>query len=628
MRISSLLKSVIVYTLLIALPVSCMLEGDKDNFVEIDKKPNPNNLSDIGYSYYGNNSSTIYPLTDTLWLDTDETVKISLFNGSVLGYEVWVDSSPATSGTVNGSNVSFDFRPSGRTPGPHQLKFVIQIKSGTGSFADQMGAEYVPVTYGCVLMVGDMRSFVPRITRMEQADGTVHVSWNRYPYGDFQSYELRKYESYSWASAYRKIVITDRNQTTCDDPTNVGGGSYYQIFVNRGGKYLEEPDFNWMFIDYKPNMGLERLANGKLRLSWDRPLFYKNIKTIRFSRASQAVGTVTDGALTSVEIDDDNRLFGQLMNYGMTLEARVDDPGKTGQDITYYNEDVTLGKRTPPFVDVKYNAPKHSYYFATSSSYYSPYRDAAYKLDEDLNITDTLKLKYNYAPFDDSRFVQSPDGSYLYLLDRNRIYPIDEDNMTFLQEYYANAVFSTVPEHHENFSISNTNVMVYPVTYVNSVNAQKTIVKNLTTQQVLLELSSIAPAHVSADGAYFVHSNNLYQYNGTNAFTFKSTLPYTNVRYVRFLDPEKKLLIATADKVIVFNFQTAAEVSSYAFDTSTSAEPRFNTFSQEYVVNKGSKLMDISTGQVRELSLYSGFYAYRIQGHYLFTSTGFGLKPY
>ncbi len=207
--------------------------------MDVDKSPNLSNIPRITYSY---TTGYYVPVKDTLWLDNANTSTIYLRaeGGSPLGLELKVDDhiiscQSSTQCELSGYN--------GLTDGAHTVKVTAYVKSGTRSLADAANAEVFTAEWEYVLMVG-RREFEPKIIRVVQKDGTVKLTWRQYPYGDFTAYEIRKQESSGYYGRYRKLVITNQNQTTLNDTTYVGDWAYYRVAVIRAGAETVSDEYN------------------------------------------------------------------------------------------------------------------------------------------------------------------------------------------------------------------------------------------------------------------------------------------------------------------------------------------------------------------------------------------------
>ena len=109
----------------------------------------------------------------------------------------------------------------------------------------------------------------------------------------------------------------------------------------------------------------------------------------------------------------------------------------------------------------------------------------------------------------------------------------------------------------------------------------------------------------------------------------ETTLPYSNVRYVRFLDNESKLLLATDTNVILYDIIGHAEISSFPQATSLYDTPSYDQSTKKYASSQAGSvhLIDIQNGSVKVMPVYQKISRiYQLSGEYLFNNLGFGLK--
>ena len=589
---------------------ACMFDRGDDNFVQVDPTPHEENTGDILYSFY---AGAYYPLVDTLWLTDHEYLYIKFGNGKVKSFEIRID---GISSSYDGS--SRPITSDNLAGGPHALEITATVASGTTSLADQSGRETFKHSYHYVLMIGK-KNFQPQITSIRQADGTIKISWNRYPYGDFQAYKIRKADGRAdLFSPYRELTVTDQNQTTFEDHTDVGGWIGYTLVVDQGGKFLPSGEQLSQF-PYQPRMRLSA-ENNSLQLSWDQAPYYKNIKFMSASRGTEQLAANIDKDKLSIDLGETAPVFGEVADYSLVLYADVEDPGKIPEDKISITTQLTVGAPVPTFKDVVYNEANDVYYFVNFQFYHNDFPDGIYKLDKDLNIIDSTTAYSAYYD-DDARLMQSPDGSHLYAVREYLIREIDQSNLTFPTYGGPAGGFRL-----DGMAASNNNLFVYTT---NGSNANVNILDFATGQDVA-SVPSAGPAHISPDGQYFITGAKLYHANGSS-YALKSTLPYTNVRYVHFLAHEQKLLISTDAQVIVYDYAGDTELTRYAYSTGQNEDPGFNEHTLEYTTSKTSfELLNIRDGSIRSVPIrrmyaYPKYYA---EGNYLFTSlqTGFALK--
>jgi len=169
-------------------------------------------------------------------------------------------------------------------------------------------------------------------------------------------------------------------------------------------------------------------------------------------------------------------------------------------------------------------------------------------------------------------------------------------------------------------AVTNNNYLLYR-------HSDTVDVLDFTTKTVLLRTPFSVAAHISPDGRYFANGADLYQFDGSG-FQIIGTLPFTDIRFLHFLNSGDRLFIATSDKSIVYDHINGSTIAAYDFPTDFSGDPKFNDLTMTYVTRSfGFKLLNINTGEQRNIKVdYPD--GSTIEGEYLFSYKGFGLKPY
>jgi hypothetical protein len=590
---------------------SCVITNEDENFVNVPKVADPRFIAKLTYSL---NGISFYPLTkDTLWLDPNEHIQFRFSNGHVYGSDVKIDGNTTLEKEddsdiyINGKDL---------TAGRHELQITQFVKSGTGSLADKLGAEYAGFSSQFILMLEPV-NFTPRILDIAVQDGTLKIKWNAYNRSDFQSYEIRKYESYSGAyDRYRELVITDQTQTSMNDTTYVGGRVIYVITVNRGGDYLLSNDYMFNY-NYDAKMELTKLESGQARLSWIRAPFYKNVRSMKVSIGSYAPPVAVDNIQpdqTFVDLQFD-AVFGSLYEFYLTLNAKVDKASFYFDHVSVWKK-LTYGKRIPVFSDIEYSEAEDAYYVSANSNY-SDDPPGIYRLDTGLNVTDTILYD---VPDGDANLVCSPDGRYLYLLNSFLASKIEKNPFRISEAYNAGDYFNDASMG-EGFAVTNNNLLLYHQRdYVNLLY--------YTSKELLLNVESRGDLHITADGKYVCNGPDLYKFNGA-AYQLQGTLPYENIRFLRFLNSTTQILIATPDKTILYDYVNNVSISEFAFSTPENNYAGFNEATMTYYIrfslNPGLVLLNIKSGEQKTLEVFN-VHDTKLEGDYLFTKAGFGIK--
>jgi hypothetical protein len=612
-QIKLYIKKGIFFALCLFLLSSCLFEKEKESFLHVDDSPDQRYIPRLLYFSDGN---TYYEVGDTLWLAGAERLQLTFSGIKVYGFEIRIGEELIASSE---QNEPFYLEAKGRALGAHKLNLKVFVPAGTQSLADKLQAEYAAYNANIVLMITDPSTFKPEITSIIQKDGTVELKWKRYNGGNFQGYEIRKYKpGYGYADPYRTIKVTDQSQTTVNDTAYVGGPIWYAIAVNRAGTYIKSQDYKITF-PYNPKMELSATANGKTRLTWQKPPYYNNIRSIKITTNP---GVLYEADWTNQEYMEFNldSPFGTLRDYNISFTGKVEDPGNLHGDKVSVSERLTLGKRIPSFDDVEYNSAEKAYYLIHIPQYYVAfdYPKGIYKLDKDLNIVDSVRHS------ESGNVVQSPDGNHLYLFDHYRARKIEKGPLRIgniywpetgsFQRFFLSAVFA----------VSNNNLLYFHDYY------DYDNVVNPVTKEVLLKIKSTGASSLSPDGQYFIDGKMIYKFDGTTFVSWGSLPYFDDIYFVNFFNDNQRVLVATTDQAMVYNYATGDEEVKHSFSTPPNTERSFDPVTNKYVV-VGSAInrIDIVTGEVEVITrpIYTST-AIKLTNDYLFSGAGFALKPY
>jgi hypothetical protein len=589
---------------------SCLFEREKENFLHVDDSPDQKYTPRLLYFSSGN---TYYDVGDTLWLVGEERLQLTFSGLYVYGYEVGINGESVTSSDKNNP---FFLTANGRQVGAYTLNLKVFVPAGTYSLADKLQAEYAAYTSTVVLMITNRDEFKPEFTSIVEKDGTIELTWKRYPGGNFVEYEIRKYEpGYGYMDSYRTLKVTDQHQTTLNDTTYVGGTIIYAIAVNRAGSYIKSKDYRTQF-SYNPKMELSSIGPGRARLKWDKPSFYKNIHSIK---VTSSPATLFEGLWTNQEYVefDITTPFATLGNYTISFTGKAEDAGTRYGDRGSVTETLTFGKRIPSFDDLEYNSPEKSYYLIHVYPYYTqfPYPHGIYKLDNDLNIVDSVRHN------ESGNIVQSPDGNHLYLVDSYRARKIEKNPLRIGNVYWPETGSFSGGRSPNVFVASNNNLI-----YFLAWNDYDKIVNPLT-KEILLNVKSTGVSHFSPNGQYFIDGRTMYQFDGTTFFASGSLPYYDQIYFVNFLNDNQRLMIATQDHVILYNFLTGEEEANFPFVTYVSSG-YFNASTNKYsVFGPSIQRINVISGEVEMISKpVDNGYTVKLEGDYLFNGRGFAQK--
>lgn len=598
---------------LAVLSYSCMLQDEAENFVHVEQQVAPPFIADLHYAYYG--TASFYIAKDTFWLAQGEHVQFH-FSGPDFVYRVVAELDGKTI-VDEDMNPYWALTAEGLTEGPHQLKVTQYVKSGTGSLADKLDSETASHTESYVVMAGAFE-FTPIIESIEVADEGVKIKWNAYEKSNFQDYEIRRYvgplnfvNSYD---SYKRLTVTDQAQTSFTDTTYLGGTKTYFVAVDLGGKWFTSAPKEITFSD-ELNMRLAPAGPNRAILSWDHPRFYKNARSMKLYKtqglSSQLLVDNMPPSQTSVEIDY-TTVFGLTSTFRLEMAADAENHG--WDNTLSVGDQLMPGVRIPRINlsgDIEYNEGEDAYYIACDIGSTDGYPQGYYRLDKDLHVTDTLRG----SAFGD--LITSPDGNRIFVLQTGSLLQLEGVPLAVKESYNLGVSVSTSGQWS---AVSNNGYILH--------RTQDNVrVLDFATKTVLLDVPIRDVAHLSPDGQYVANGPDLYQFDGAQ-FQPAGTLPFSDIRFLHFPNSGDRLLIATPDKLTVYDHINGANIVQYDFPTNVSAHPEFNNKSMTYFTRGANlSLINITNGEQRTVRVN---YAetVTIEGEYLFSHSGYGLKPY
>jgi len=594
---------------LLAVCCSCIIGIEEDNFNDFEPVPSPENVADVYVSYSsGADVSLFFPLEDTIWIATDlgGGVAIRLSNNPIYGFEANIN------GVAYASNqdglASFSIGQGTITPGNHRLMIRQFVKSGTGSLADQLDAELAAFENNYVLSVGPI-SYDPQIS-ISFENGNTTINWNRYSKGDFVSYTLIK--SGISPNLYSK-VLSDQEQVSSLDSTFIGENVEYWLEVNRWGQVISSDVFSFASL-YHPDMRLAALPGGGTKIEWNLPPFYNNIESISIALDGNLVSSTIPPTATSFDIAD-NIAFGDPKRLAIGLSSVTQSNGNAS--INTYTETLTVGVKLPAG-KVQYDRFADRYYLLISQSTqdYSFPGNVINILDGDLKIIDSKAFGNERGEC--HSLILSPDGNFLYLHFKETVLKVNPTTLEVVDQYL-------LPTHEPYFYLLNNYISASNNGRISFMSDTTLYVSDFNTKSILFSKGIFAqPFHLNESGEYLVSDNEVYKFDGAS-FQLESTLPFSSIRFARFIESSQKMLIATNQSVYEYDFINKSIQASYDFETPPDeyASMYFDQYTSRYIVffdlRRELKILLLGSGVSEEQSLnHAGYF---FSGNYYFSSS-------
>lgn len=158
----------------------------------------------------------------------------------------------------------------------NKLKFQVITNSGTGSLADEVGAEAVLFEKEWIVTIDTAPAEPMKFTNIFNDNGVLRIEWEKYSRNNFKSYNIYlENDTYSYYSTCpRQYIITDINTTYLVDKIHVGGdliiGNSIRT-INSNYDYTEE-NYN----DPLPDITFSAQGKHEVLLEWNPAQYDQN----------------------------------------------------------------------------------------------------------------------------------------------------------------------------------------------------------------------------------------------------------------------------------------------------------------------------------------------------------------
>lgn len=528
------MKSIAPVALLLIL-FACDYEPDGENLV-VHPQPDASGMS-----------IELTEATDTLFVFGNAVIQYNSItkNRPVKWFRAYLDGQlvgenyQSTSGTIS-------LYTYGMATACHSLKIELVTGSGTGSLADQFGAEDFHLERTYVLCIDNSAPDPVAITSIRRVDGTLEVQWEKSKEPMFQNYKIFKmlynqvgqfYEGH-WSKE-----ITDRNTTSLRDSTFIGGKVKYVIYLSASDQFSVGPEKE--FEDpYDVNAQWQWGQKTSGKITWNKTKYYKNFTSYDVSFVNgigdPIVYSVTNINDTTMTIDS-KLVFSAVGR--VTVKAypvRIDN---YHNDFAYgHVEGLRLGTPFPWYV-----------YFDTDQTLYNQSLDRYFALQFSSQMdlvridpaTNTIEQSL-YIPIS-SNFLLSQNGQHLYVMQGDNFTKRDPLSFSIIQGYNVSTLCGPSGGINWTGSISGNNRLALS-------NASGSYVLDMNTFSLIQQWPfDPMPIQISPTGTFVLQGNNLLKWNSTQ---YVSVAALGDARTRIFVGNDSKLLLDKIDHVEVYNLAT------------------------------------------------------------------------
>lgn len=502
---------ILLVVLIMALIQSCEYELDKENFIE--KEPVPD--------------THMFEITSTPEGDTIEVFERTTFHINLNTFGLTPQEVTITLGDQSWSYsmlMSYEARvtidPEEYSTGYHKLQLEMFTNSGTGTIADQVGAEGYVVEKEWAIYFDHRPAPELAVEKSINSKQQLTFRWDKCTNENFESYELRiSRGDYN----YEQIIISDPNKIQYIDSLFFGGEYSFRLYCNTINS--ESSISQIEFTDPVPQLYYEEIGFDSLRFSWKASPYNARYK----------LSTPIYGEHYYLNEPDDTTLTIPNLGFGIdgqytlyTSSIHYDNWNTDPSEHTYI--DYGLGEQTSAVFSMSYNSTNNIIYSQKHNNFNA----------FDANTFNQLSTVY----IDDLNIVgnsSSPTNSSKVVVGaKDKLYHFENQNLEnpLIIEYEEGSHYSSV----DYMLYTDNNKICYAYSY-----DSKFKIIDIETQQVetIIDIpdypvySKWACLTASQNGEYFcvVTLNGLKLYKITDGVAEEA---YTDNRTYRsaYFDPE------------------------------------------------------------------------------------------
>ena len=212
---------------------------------------------------------TLGDVNDTIYLHTNKFVQFQFQSNpqEILAIEFILDDEPITA--VESNNGAFSLFAGQLADGNHTLTMTVYTSTGTGSIADQIGAEAFIFSKSWTVAVDKNRKL---FVKTEAVDGYLKIIWEKCRANDFKEYVVQR--SIWWSGESKEIRRLQSNELV--DNSYVGEGGRYTIWIN---DIYDELTF-WCEVELErefPVIQAKAIENNVYQLYWKKHKYYNAV---------------------------------------------------------------------------------------------------------------------------------------------------------------------------------------------------------------------------------------------------------------------------------------------------------------------------------------------------------------
>lgn len=358
--------------------------------------------------------------------------------------------------TVHSSNGEFFFSLNNQAISVHHLKINFFKRSGTGSIADQAGAEGFVFSKSWVVLVkrGDqLNSMINKFTPME---GSLKIEWTKYHGIGFKEYQIFHGNEIGQI-ADTVAIVKDVNTTSCFDPSFVGYKLQYIIRVVTD-EYTFPPVFSY-FEDKLPPASVTTNSDGKFIIKWEQSKYFNNIKEYdiyeTFTNQSDVNKIATVSSSAGLQYVNENSKFGIATRFYITPVPKT--RFRPTQMIYEFRKRssstkvIVLGDSISPYMQSEIATPLGDHCYYQKLNYICKY-----------NSKTAIEEQFPFNPWSLVRV--SPNGKYLLVYSEEKFILYNTEDMSVISTTTQKDISGYTMDPYNiyyKFSVSDNGIGVY-----------------------------------------------------------------------------------------------------------------------------------------------------------------------
>ncbi len=496
---------------------ACTFDPQGEYFVDVDENPTIAVRVDLNTAQ--DTISLIEPTTFSYSIDVGQRTLNSL--------EIWLGDYLIETSTENFGD--FSLRPENYQTGAYELRLLFNANSGTGSLADELGAQILTGERVWLIQIDNDPIAPILIQEVKPDNGRLLIKWNTYEKPNFYQYSIHRNNA-----STPFAIIDDQLQTFVYDSLYVGGNVTYRVDI-QGYKQRSQGTV-FTYSDNYPQLKVaanDRVSTVTLR--WDESMYHANFGSYTLFKLENSspptlIKTLTNVNDTSITID--NVHFGGPIRFKLITSAHPTPfSGAEGTSVS-----VVMGQPFHAFTELQYVPQNQSYYLQRW--------DSIFRFDEQVLTSPAAALGIDSQSSGFfNRLSISEDGQYAYLNEVGTITELDPMTLSLGVKYPVEDLlgYTVSPL---RLMVSNQNQLSFRSAYIvpGGVRADSTWYIDMNKGAAVLSLADTRVTCLSKSGKYLSSRTQVFQLKAGKKDTL-GAIPPAHRQWFVGEEPEELLLL-------------------------------------------------------------------------------------